>query len=121
MNYRALKDHKFFRPAMGAGLAIICGLALWIMPLGEKWENASYDYLYRFGTRSVSNNVVLVFMDDAAYHNLDQSRPTWDRALHTRLANKLADDKCPLAVFDVFFLSSSIWQKTRDWRRHWDG
>jgi CHASE2 domain-containing sensor protein len=89
---------------MGAGLSVICGLALWIMPLGEKWENASYDYLYIFGTRSVSNNVVLVLMDNPAYEALGQSREThWNRELHAKLVKKLADDDCPLVVFDIFF------------------
>ena len=92
---------------MGAGLSVICGLALWIMPLGEKWEDASYDYLYRFGTRSVSNNLVLVLMDNPAYEVLGQSRDPsahWDRSLHAKLVDKLANDGCPLVVFDVFFL-----------------
>jgi CHASE2 domain-containing sensor protein len=117
VNYRALKEHKFFRPAMGAGLAVICGLALWVMPLGENWEDASYDYLYRFGTRSVSNNVVLILMDDAAYSDseLGQSRDKpWDRSLHAKLANKLADGGCPLVVFDVFFDHANESQKDAD-------
>src|SRR5687768_5828231 len=31
----------------------------------------------------------------------------WDRRLHTELVNRLADDKCPLVVFDVFFREAS--------------
>ena len=84
------------------------------MPLGQKWEDASYDYLFSFGTRTVTNNVVLVLMDDSAYSELKQSRDPdnpWDRSLHTQLANKLADDGCPLVVFDVFFLQARDSQK----------
>ena len=35
---------------VGAGLTTLCGLLLWGKPLGEAWENASYDLLYRFGS-----------------------------------------------------------------------
>jgi CHASE2 domain-containing sensor protein len=116
VNYTALKEHKLFRPAVGAALAIVCGLALWIMPAGEKWEDTSYDYLYRFATFApkTATNVVVVFTDSAAYKELGQLRPprgAWDRSLHARLANKLADDGCPLVVFDVFFLHPGDTQK----------
>src|SRR5215470_13370780 len=30
-------QHKFFKPAVGAGLAVLCGLVLWKLPLGERW------------------------------------------------------------------------------------
>jgi CHASE2 domain-containing sensor protein len=113
VNYTALKEHKLFRPAVGAVLAVICGLALWTMPAGGKWEDASYDYLYRFATFApkTATNVVVVFMDDPAYAELGQTRPVWDRSLHARLANKLADDGCPLVVFDIFFLQPRDPQK----------
>jgi CHASE2 domain-containing sensor protein len=103
---KTLSEHKFFRPAMGAVLAIACGLALWTMPVGEGWENASYDYLFRFGTPVVTNNIVVILMDNESYADaeLGQSRDApWDRSLHARLLNKLADDGCPLVVFDVTF------------------
>jgi len=99
-------EHKFFRHVIGAALSVACGLALWMMPLGERWENASYDYLFRFGARTVTNDVVLILMDNEAHHQLNQVRgQPWDRELHTKLLNRLADDGCPLVVFDVFFES----------------
>jgi CHASE2 domain-containing sensor protein len=74
------------------------------MPLGEGFANASYDYLVRFGTRAVTNKVVLVLMDNQAYNALHQSRDrAWDRALHAKLLDRLAGDGCPLVVFDVIF------------------
>jgi CHASE2 domain-containing sensor protein len=85
-------------------LTIVCGLALWTLPLGEKWADASYDCLFRFGTHSVTNKVVIVFMDNEAYAKSGQTREKpWDRSLHVQLLNKLADDGCPLVVFDIFF------------------
>src|ERR1700722_508468 len=89
---------------MGAALAVFCGLMLWQMPFGKSWANASYDYLFRFGTRPVTNEVVLILMDNEAFSQFHQTRgQPWDRALHARLLNKLADDGCSLVVFDSFF------------------
>jgi CHASE2 domain-containing sensor protein len=97
---------------MGAALTLFCGLALHQTPLGEKWENTSYDYLFRFGTYP-TNDVVLVVMDNASYDNLQQSREgLWDRDLHRQLLDKLADDKSALVVFDVFFRSNSASSET---------
>ncbi|MEI9962435.1 MAG: CHASE2 domain-containing protein [Limisphaerales bacterium] len=77
---------------------------LWRLPLGQPWVNASYDYLFRFGAPAVTNNVALVLMDNEAFDQFHQSRgQPWDRALHTQLLNRLADDGAALVVFDSFF------------------
>ena len=89
---------------LSAVLTALLGVALWCTPMGESWVNASYDYLFRFGSRGITNQVVLVMMDNEAYDDYDQVREgTWDRALHAKLLNKLADDGCALVVFDTFF------------------
>src|SRR6266481_8336419 len=88
---------------MGAALTVLCGLALWGMPLGERWVNASYDNLYRFGARGVTNKVALILMDDSACFKLGQVRTAWDRALHTELLKRLTEGGCSMVVFDVLF------------------
>ncbi len=46
-------------------------------------------------------------MDNAAYEQLNQSRDQpWDRAIHAKLLKKLADDDCPLVVFDVALMTT---------------
>src|ERR1700722_10481897 len=96
--------HKLSKFFVGTALTIICGLILWSMPIGEPWVNASYDYLFRFGSSAVTNQVVLVMMDNQAYDDYDQTREqTWDRGLHAKLLQRLADDGCALVVFDSFF------------------
>lgn len=83
---------------------MLSGLLLWVMPLGDYWINASFDYQLRFGSRAVSNKVVLILMDNAAFDQFHQTRgQPWDRELHARLLNRLADDGCPLVVVDSFF------------------
>jgi CHASE2 domain-containing sensor protein len=101
---KGIGRREFFEAALGAALAVLCGFVLWQMPLGEPWLNASYDYLFRFGARAVTNRVTLILMDNEAYAQFHQIRgQPWDRRLHTRLLNRLADDGCALVVFDSFF------------------
>jgi CHASE2 domain-containing sensor protein len=92
------------KSALGAGLAVLCGWLLCAAPLGDAWVNASYDYLFRFGSRAVTNQVSLILMDNAAYDEFRQMRgQPWDRALHAQLLNRLADDGCEMVVMDTFF------------------
>lgn len=98
--------NRFLCSALGAVLAVLCGGFLWWTPFGEPLENASYDYLFRFGTRAITNDVVLILMDNDAFDQFHQTRgQPWDRSLHTQLLNRLADDGCAVAVFDSFFQS----------------
>jgi len=91
---------------MGATVAVLLGLTLWGTPLGDAWVNASYDNLFRFGSPVVTNQVTLIQMDNAAFDQFHQTRERpWDRNLHTRLLNRLADDGCALVVIDSFFPS----------------
>lgn len=111
MNLRAIIEWSLFRPVMGAALAVLCGLVLWGTPLGDAWVNASYDYQFRFSSRAVTNQVVLIQMDNESYADLDQVRydpkkegsQPWDRKLHAQLLQKLADGGASLVVMDIFF------------------
>lgn len=104
MKFKAITQNKSFKSALGAALAVLCGLMLCSSPLGEPWVNASYDYLFRFGAHSVTNDVAVILMDNGAYDQFHQTRgQPWDRALHARLLNKLADDGCAMVVLDSFF------------------
>ena len=65
---------------------MFCGLILWKTPPGDSWVNASYDFLFRFGSHAVTNNVVLILMDTEAYNHFHQTRDkAWDRNLHAEL------------------------------------
>jgi CHASE2 domain-containing sensor protein len=105
VNTDRMRERKLFRPAIGAGATVLCGLILWGTPqLGETWVNASYDTLFRFGSHAVTNEVAVILMDDAARRQLGpQPGGLWPRASHAKLLNKLAKDGCPLVVFDVVF------------------
>ncbi|HXJ55443.1 MAG TPA: serine/threonine-protein kinase [Verrucomicrobiae bacterium] len=104
MKLKTITRHRFFLPAFGALLVVSCGLLLWAIPFGEPWVNASYDYLFRFGSRPVTNRPVVIYMDSEAYDFFHQTRgEPWSRALHAQLLEKLAADGCRMTVFDVHF------------------
>lgn len=104
MNLKAIIQHRFLIPAMAALVTAIAGVALLNMVPGEPLVNSSYDYLFRFGSRVLTNEVVVVLMDNDAYDQYAQSRERpWDRWLHAKLLNRLADDQCAMVVIDAYF------------------
>jgi len=104
MSFKSLLAAASSATALGAALTVFCGLLIWGTSLGDVWEDASYDSLFRFGAREVTNQVVLIQMDDAAYACFQQKRgERWDRSLHANLLNRLAADACPLVVLDIHF------------------
>jgi CHASE2 domain-containing sensor protein len=104
VNIKAIGQRDIFKSAPGAALAVLCGFILWTTPLGEPWVNASYDYLFPFEARAVTNRVTLILMDNEAFDQFHQTRgQPWDRGLHAQLLNRLANDGCALVVFDSFF------------------
>jgi len=46
---KAIGQSDLGKSALGAVVAVLCGLLLWKTSPGEPWVNASYDYLFRFG------------------------------------------------------------------------
>lgn len=104
MKGKAIHQLALVKSALGAVLAVLCGVVLWSSPLGEAWTEASYDYLFRFADRAVTNQVTLILMDNGDFDQFHQTRgQPWDRGLHAQLLNRLADDGCPLVVMDSFF------------------
>jgi CHASE2 domain-containing sensor protein len=101
---KADRQHELLISALGAAMVILCGLMLWKTPPGEPSVNASYDYLFRFGARAVTNKVALILMDNEAFAQFHQTREQpWDRVLHAKLLDKLADDGAEMVVLDSFF------------------
>jgi len=101
---------KVFTPStlVGAALTVLCGLLLWGTPAGDAWVNSSYDNLFRFGARAVTNQVALILMDNSSYDFYRQDRVLpWDRGLHAQLLNKLTADGARLVVFDILFAGTN--------------
>ena len=99
-----IKKYRLLKSLSGAALTALCGLLLWQMPIGDAWVNGSYDYLFRFGSHTVTNKVVLILMDNDAFDHFDQTHgQPWSRALHAQVLSRLADDGCAVVAFDSFF------------------
>ena len=77
---------------MGAVLAVICGLALRFWSWGEPWIHASYDNLFRFGARAVTNQVVVVLMDNLGWGELGVYGGGILRGAPTPRVDKLASE-----------------------------
>jgi CHASE2 domain-containing sensor protein len=111
VNLKAISEWSLFRPVMGAALAVLCGLILWGTPMGDWWTDTSYDYQFRFSSRAVTNQVVLIQMDNESYDYYKQERldsksgtgQPWPRGRHAKLLNKLADGGAAMVVMDTFF------------------
>ncbi|MDB6059665.1 MAG: serine/threonine protein kinase [Verrucomicrobiales bacterium] len=85
--------------------------------------NYSYDGLFLFTTRAVTNNVTFITMDDESFELLHQNRSKiWDRTMHAELLDKLAEDNCAVVVMDTYFSRSLDSEKdenlARAMRRH---
>ncbi|MDB6059596.1 MAG: c-type lectin fold [Verrucomicrobiales bacterium] len=104
VNSHGLMRNRTARSLIGVVLTALCGLLLWKAPFADPLANASYDYSFLLGSRSVTNNVTFIMMDNESYDALHQTRgQPWDRGLHAQLLNKLADDGCAMVVMDSFF------------------
>ncbi|HWN94504.1 MAG TPA: serine/threonine-protein kinase [Methylomirabilota bacterium] len=104
MKLESFTRHPLAKPALAAATAILVGFALWARPFGEGWRLTSYDSLFRFATRPVTNQIAIVFMDNKSFEATGQARTNgWARARHATFLDRLAADGCPLVVFDVFF------------------
>ncbi len=109
MSGLAIIQKMFSRSALtGAALAVAVGLLLWGTPLGEPWENASYDYAYLFGSRAVTNQIVFIQMEDVGDETKRDLQQ--EREQHAALLQKLTRDGARLVVFDVFFQTSTVVQ-----------
>lgn len=108
MNFQNVIKQNWLKSSVGAGLTTLCGLLLWWgRPVGEAWTNASYDYLFRFISQRVKDQVALIVLDKDSYEMLGQSRTSlWDRRLHAQLLERLTREQAKLVVFDINFRDS---------------
>jgi CHASE2 domain-containing sensor protein len=86
-----------------AVFTIAIGLVLSTLRIGEGLVHLSYDLPFAFGSVAISDDVVIVRMDEESNVELHQSSGQWNRKIHAQLVDKLRLDTSTLAVFDVFF------------------
>ena len=105
MNLKTRSANNFRRGMIGAALTVLAGLCLWTFPIGQSLAHLSYDLPSVFTSRFVSDEVVIVQMDEASSRDpgLEPfSGPISFRPWHARLLDRLKADRCKMVVFDVF-------------------
>ena len=86
-----------------AALTALTGLGLLLFPLGQGFERLSFDLPSNFSRHMVSDEVVLVEMDEASRREIQPyTGPSSFRPWHTKLLHRLKADGCKLVVLDVF-------------------
>src|SRR5437016_5772367 len=85
---------------IGAALAILVGVCLWLVQIGEP---LSYDFPFVFVREVITNEVIMIKMDDASSAEFTQTSGLWDRGIHANLLDKLRRDQSKLVIFDVLF------------------
>jgi len=88
---------------MGAALTVLVGLAALHSWLTQGLVRLSYDLPFLWHRVPLTNNLVMVAMDQAAHTELGQTLGHWNRALHADLLEKLEADGCRLVVMDLLF------------------
>jgi len=89
-------------------------LALFVVPLAStdtftSLELSQSDNLFRLrGIQRPAEEIMVISMDESSYSTLGVPiTGAWPRQLHTKLVNRLADDKAKRVVFDIIFSDSS--------------
>ena len=101
----SLERSTWLGPIIGATLSIVLGLICFdsIMPITETLRHKSYDLSFHLRPRTIPDEVVLVYLDDASYQEYNPSYQRWDRALHAKLLDHLKEEGAKVVVFDIIF------------------
>jgi adenylate cyclase len=97
-------------PGILGGIAFATGLGLGLpnTPFGNNFRFKSYDLPFQWRPWIIPNEVVMVYMDDASYQELDQKyTEPWDRALHSALIKRMTEKGAKAIVFDIVFSDAS--------------
>ncbi len=97
----------WFGGGVGALLATLTGLALFWFPFGKGLRDWSFDLPFLFRPEAKINDVVIIYLDEKSYRQLNQDPASFDRGLHAQLVNRLKQAGVKLIVFDILFIDDS--------------
>ena len=106
MNERLKKQlhQPWFGGGVGALLAALAGVILFLFPLGKGLRDWSFDLPFLVKTDQRLDNVAVVYLDEKSYDELKQDPARFDRGLHAKLVRRLQQEGAKLVVFDVLFI-----------------
>ena len=101
----SLQRSSWLGPIIGATLSVVLGLICFDsrMPLTEMLRRKSYDLSFHLRPRTIPDEAVLIYMDDASYQEFNPNYERWDRALHAKLLDRLTKEGAKVVVFDIIF------------------
>lgn len=78
------------------------------MNVGKGIRDSSYDFPFLFNQRTVPDEIVMIYIDEASHDDLKQPLALpWDRRLHADLINHLREAGAAVIVFDILFYDSN--------------
>lgn len=98
---------RWLNPLAATVLAAAMGFALLGPRLGEGLALLSYDLPYLCLGKMATSEVIIVYLDDSAAVELQQSLESWDRSLHAKLLDRLTRDGARAVLFDLIFSEPS--------------
>jgi CHASE2 domain-containing sensor protein len=104
---------------VGAGSTVFLGVLLLVSPLGQALTNASYDLPYYFRadiTDILTNDVLLVVMDDESHRHFGPYWSPWDRTYHAWLIDRLRTCGAKAIAFDILFDAENPTNRAADAR-----
>jgi len=85
-------------------MVLLLGLMVNFTRLGNGLERLSYDLLFVFRPAAGSEDIVIVYLDEATHKKLKQPLDRiWDRRLHAQLLDKFTEVGVNLVIFDILF------------------
>lgn len=94
---------RFNRLKLATALfALIAGLVIALSPIGTALDNLAYDFNFAIVETEVSQDVVVVAIDEPSFQELGQAWP-WPRSVHAKLLDSLFDAGARVVVLDLIF------------------
>ena len=108
----------WFGGLLGAVLAAALGFVLLQSPrgldIGKGLRNWSYDLLFLPRSAIPSQNIQIVYLNEATYSSLKQDPANFDRSLYARLIRRLKADGAKLIVLDILFIDAKAGSEASD-------
>jgi len=94
----------WFGGGVGAIATMLFGFCLFLFPFGKGLQDWSYDLPFLVRSEKPIDDVVIIYLDETTYSDLNQEPATFDRRLHADLLKRLQAEGARLVVFDVLFI-----------------
>ena len=88
----------------GALLAVCLGLVLLESRVGKGLRDWSYDLPFVARAEKPNTEVVVIYLDEQSYRDLQQAPADFERALHAQLVQRLKAAGARMIVFDMLFI-----------------